>query len=210
MRIQIAPNQAALDAIQKRLSEMGKEDTFGNVLKKAINEVATAGKNLLYSETRSEYTIKPVEFKKSDIVRKGATARKLIATLSVRGETPGIRKAYKTRKNSKRKSAGAMVIKSGAMKELELKANGKSYKAFVAKMKTGHEGIFQRTPGKYMKGYSPSGKTKGREAIKEIMAMSKAKAAEMVYEKGNLYSDLQEEISYRLLKHMNAVIGGGK
>lgn len=109
-----------------------------------------------------------------------------------------------------RKSAGAMVIKSGAMKELELKANGKSYKAFVAKMKTGHEGIFQRTPGKYMKGYSPSGKTKGREAIKEIMAMSKAKAAEMVYEKGNLYSDLQEEISYRLLKHMNAVIGGGK
>lgn len=134
MRIQIAPNQAALDAIQKRLSEMGKEDTFGNVLKKAINEVATAGKNLLYSETRSEYTIKPAEFKKSDIVRKGATARKLIATLSVRGETPGIRKAYKTRKNSKRKSAGAMVIKSGAMKELELKANGKSYKAFVAKM----------------------------------------------------------------------------
>ena len=65
MRIQIAPNQAALDAIQKRLSEMGKEDTFGNVLKKAINEVATAGKNLLYSETRSEYTIKPAEFKKA-------------------------------------------------------------------------------------------------------------------------------------------------
>ena len=93
-----------------------------------------------------------------------------------------------------------MVIKSGAMKELELKANGKSYKAFLAKMKTGHEGIFQRTPGKYMKGHSSSGKTKGR----------KAKAAEMVYEKGNLYTDLQEEISYRLLKHMNAVIGGGK
>lgn len=184
MKIQIAPNQAAINAIQKRLFDLGKEETFGNALKKAINEVATAGKNLLYNETRSEYTIKPAEFKKGDIVRKGATARRLIATLSVRGETPGIRKAYKTRKNSRRKSAGAMVIKSGAMKELELKANGKSYKAFLAKMKTGHEGIFQRTPGKYMKGHSSSGKKKAARRSRKSWQCQRQKQRKWCMRKG--------------------------
>lgn len=206
MKIRIEPYQATLDAIQRRLTDMGKGETFRNALKKAINEVATEGKNLLHNETRSAYTIKTAEFKKSDIVKKSATARRMIAILSVKGKTPGVRKAYKTKKNSKKKAAGAMVIRAGSMKELELKVNGKSYKAFVAKMKTGHEGIFQRVPGKTMKKNPVGEKTKGREAIKEIMAMSKAKAAETVYEKSNLYTELQEEIGYRLLKHINAVL----
>lgn len=209
MIIRIEPYQATLDAVQKRLTEMGKEEGTYAVLKKAINEVAGSGKELIYTETRARYTIKRSAFKKTDVVKKAMTARQG-ASLTVKGVTPGIWEAYKTKKNGKKKAAQGMVLKKSTMKELETSAGGKSYKAFVARMKSGHEGIFQRVPGKIMKTHPATRTSKGREAIKEIMSMSKAKAAEVVYEKNNVYAKLQDEISFCLLKHMNAVIGGIK
>ena len=68
-------------------------------------------------------------------------------------------------------------------------------------MKTGHEGIFQRVPGEHME------KRQRREKIREIMSMSRAKAAEIVY-RDKIEADVKTELSYRLHKHMNEVIYG--
>ena len=59
-----------------------------------------------------------------------------------------------------------------------------------------------------MKKHMPGRNTKGGEAIKEIVSLYKAKEAEMVYEREGMYTELQEELTFRLHKHMNAVIGG--
>ncbi len=196
----IEPVQATYNAVEKRLEDMEKGNSMRIVMQRAINETATDTKNRLHSESRRQYTIKASEFKKADIKKTRATERRLEAVVRVSGPTVGIRK-YKFRKNSKYKAAKAMVLTSGAMKELELKEKGKSYKAFLATMpQSGHEGIFQRVPKKTMRG-NPK-----RQAIKELMSLSKAKASEMVYEK-EVSKDRQGELRYRMLKHMNAVIG---
>lgn len=202
MTIYIEPYPAALDAIEERLTEMGKEARMRDVLKKAVNETAKTGKDLIFKETRSTYTIKGSAFKKSDIEKKPTTVRNPGATLIVKGEPLGIRKSYRNRKNSKKKGASAMVLGSGAMKELKIQDGERVFKAFVARMQSGHEGIFQRVPGKRMKSKP------WREAVKEITSLSKSKAAEMAYKKNGVYTEIEAELTYRLLKHMDAVIGG--
>ena len=195
MIISIAPYETTLDAIEKRLTEMGKADSMNSVLKKAINEVAGIGKRQIWKGVRRDYTLKG--FTAGDVKKKSSSAG---VTLAVRGAPLEV-KHYEHRNNDAEHGAMVKILKSGAMKQLEIRSGNRVYKAFLARMKSGHEGIFQRMPGKTMKG------TK-REAIKEIMSLSKAKAAEMVYEKGGLYTELQEELVLRLHKHMNAVIGG--
>ncbi len=203
MIIRIEPYPSAINAIEKRLTELGKRDRMQDVLKKAVNETAGSAKDRIYEEIHNTYTLKGL--KKGDIKKKNSTARNFGATLTVRGEPLGAGKYYQHRKNSKRTGARVKILRAGMMQELQYGQS--AYKAFMATMKSGHEGIFQRIPGKYMKKHMPGRNTKGREAIKEIMSLSKAKAAEMVYEREGMYTELQEELTFRLLKHMNAVTG---
>ncbi len=205
MIICIEPYPAAINAIEKRLTELGKKDSMNNVLKKAVDEVAELAKDRIYEEVHDTYTLKG--FKKGDIKKKNGTARSFGATLTVRGEPLGVGKYYQRRKNSKRIGAKVRILRAGMMQELEVQYGQSAYKAFMAKMKSGHEGVFQRVPGKYMKKHMPRRNTKGREAIKEIMSLSKAKAAETVYKREGMYTELQEELTFRLIKNMNAVIG---
>ena len=51
MIFKVEPYKATLDAIERRLTEVGKESNMHNVMKKAINEAADAGKELFYTET---------------------------------------------------------------------------------------------------------------------------------------------------------------
>lgn len=211
MIIKVEPYKATLDAIEERLTEMGKEENMHNVMKKAINEVAGVGKDLIYAGTKERYTIRSRAFKKSDIVKKSTSSKHPGATLTVKGEPIGVKEGYQSRKNGKRKGASAQVIKGSGMKELTITSGGRAYKAFLATMKSGHTEIFQRKPNQYMDKYKPvTGKSKGREAIKEILSLSKSKAAEVAYKKQGIDTKLHEEITYRMLKHMNAVIGGLK
>lgn len=190
---------------------MGKESNMHNVMKKAISETAGVGKDLIYTETKGSYTIRSRVFKKSDIVKKATGSKHPGATLTVKGEPIGVKEGYQSRKNGKRKGASVQVARNSGMKELKLVSGGRAYKAFLATMKSGHTEIFQRKPDEYMDKYKPvAGKSKGREAIKEIVSLSKSKAAEMAYEKQGIYTKLQEEIIFRMLKHMNAVIGGAE
>ena len=215
MIIKVERYKAMMDAIEERLTEVGKESSVHNVMKKAINEVASVGKELIYTETRNSYTIKRSVFKKSDIAKKSTSSKHPGATLTIKGETVGVREGYQSRKNGKRKGASAAIIKGSAAKELKLTSGGHDYKAFLAtvngKNASEHTGIFQRVPGKYMKDRYPiRGKSKGREAIKKIVSLSKAKAVEMAYKNQGIDAKLHEEIVYRMLKHVNAVIGGTK
>ncbi len=198
----IEPYPAAINAIERQLTEMGKESRIKDVLKKAVNETASAGKERIHKETKEMYTIKSGAFKKSDVIKKAPTSSHLVATLTIRGEPIGVRKGYQSRTNGKRKGASAMVLRSGEMKELKINVGNSVYKAFVATMKNGHKEIFQRVPGEKMKSNHK------REAIKEIVSLSKSKAAEIVYQRNGLYTEFQAEFIFRLLKHMNAVIGG--
>lgn len=206
MIIRIEPYPEAINAIEKRLTEMGKGGSMNAVLKKSINDVAGLAKDRIYEEVHDTYTLKG--FKKGDIKKKNSAAKTIGATLTVRGEPLGVGKYYQRRKNSKRVGAKVKIIRAGMLQELEVQYGQSAYKAFMAKMKSGHEGVFQRIPGEYMKKHRPGRNTRGREAIKEIMSLSKAKAAEMVYEREGMYTELQEQLTFRLHKHMNAVIGG--
>lgn len=219
MIVKVEPNQAAFIALEKRLTEAGQGSRLREVMKKSINETASAGRDMLYREIREYYTIKGM--RKSDIAKRSTSARNPGATLTVKGPPLGVRGNYQSRKNSRRQAASAMVIKAGAQKKLTFMSGGHPYKAFVATMKTGtgHEGIFQRVPGEYMEREqekkwlatsSRSGTIKRSrhwEKIKEKMSLSKAKAAEMVYVREGMYTDLQEELTYQLQKHINAVLG---
>lgn len=200
MIIKVEPAEAMFLAMQKRLDDLGKGDRAREVMQKAINETASWMKERTYEATKEMYTIKANSFRKSDLKLPKASKTRLRAVIEVKGYTLSLRKAYRSRKNTKRKAARALVKNSGAMKELELKSDGNSYKAFLATMASGHEGIFQRVPGKKMRSAS------GREAIKEILAMSRAKAVEKAYME-KVDPD-KNELYYRLHKHINAVIGG--
>lgn len=211
MIVKVEPYKAMLDAIESRLAEMGQEKNMQSILKKSINSVARTGKEKLHAETKRYYTIKGKVFKRSDIVMKSTSQRHPGATLIVKGLRVGIRSGYASRKNDKRKGASAQILKTSAMKELKITYGGRSYKAFLATMKSEHTGIFQREPVKYMKKHQPvTGKNKGREAIKEITSLANAQAAGIAYMRSGLHGDLQEEFVYQMLKHMNAVIGGAK
>lgn len=194
------PSSVAIDAIEKRLTELGKEARMNDVLKKAINETAAKGKRELWKGVKRTYTLNG--FTAKDVKRKGYSARHPGAVLTVTGSALGILENYETVPNVDEDAARARVFRSGALRSLEIHNSSSAYKAFVAKMKSTHVGIFQRVPGKQMKS-NPQ-----KQAIKEIMSLSKSKAAEMVYEREGMYTELQEELTFRLHKHMNAVIGG--
>lgn len=194
------PHTAAIDAIEKRLTELGKGDRMNIVLTKAINEVAGVGKKEIWKGVKRKYTLKG--FTAKDVKRKSYSARKPNATLTVKGPVLGVLQNYETMPNADGSAAMLRVFREGALKALAINNSRNVYKAFVARMSSGHTGIFQRIPGKQMKS-NPK-----KQAIKEIMSLSKSKAAEMVYEQNGLYTVMQEEMVVRLHKHMHAVIGG--
>lgn len=207
MRIAVEPYKPMYDALLKRLDEVEKGGVANDVMLKAIRETAPQAKTMIHVGTRRMYTIKASAFRKSDIKLKQASKRNLRAILSVGGKALPLRASYRTRANSKKKAAKAMIKTSSNLKELELKSGGRSFKAFLATMKSGHEGIFQRVPGEYMKKRPRTEHMKGREKIKEICSLAKSKAVKNAWN-DNVSSEVYDELYYRIHRHMNAVIGG--
>lgn len=206
MIVKVEPYQATINAIENCLNDMGKESYMQSVLKKAIKEVADKGKSDIYTSVKKRYAVKGL--KKADIKKTNSTSKNPGVTLTVKGRPLGIKGNYQHRKNSASVGAKAKILRSGTMKEIKKNGGNDAYRAFVATMASGHEAVFQRLPGKYMKKHGPTGMSKGREKIEEKYSLSKSKAAEVVYKKEDMYSKMQEEISFRLLKQMHAVTGG--
>lgn len=225
MIVKAEPLRSAYEYAYRQLDKHGRGREIDRVMQKAIEETAQSVKGRLYNETRKMYTIKRSEFKESDIGVSRVSAWRPRAVLRITGATLGLRKAYRTRKNGKRKGASAMVRNDGRMKELILDAGGKEYKAFLAviknKSKDGkdsiHKGIFQRDPEKFMKKDNrpaaqkrkPTKKRKPKQAINEIASLSRSKAAEMAYRK-KVGDVAHSELIFHMQKCIDEVIGGGK
>ncbi len=214
MRMQLEPNRVSYDAIQKRLEDMGKADSMRNVMLNAINELALDTKERTYQETTGMYSIKGAKFQKADL-KKRTSKKQMEAVIKISGPTLGIWEGYEASGNEGEKGASAMIKKAGGMKSLEVKAGGRTYKAFLATIKNGHTEIFRRKSDKFMREENrpqptkriPRKKRKKREAIEKLITLSRSKAAEMAYKK-NIQADMQNELIFRMQKHMNAVIGG--
>lgn len=219
--IKIEPVQATYDAVLGKLERMGKVSYAREIMQKAIRETAAQAAGRLPEETRKKYTIKRKDFNKSDVDTSRVTRKHMESIIKVRGPVMALR-AYKSRKNGKRKGASAMVKWGGTLKYLSITSGGKEYKAFFATMvntnkngnKSTHDGIFRRVPGSKMdeknrprptKRIHRKKKRKPREAIEELLSMSRSKAAEMAFRE-NMHTDTSNELIYRLHKHMNALI----
>ncbi|MDO4285177.1 MAG: hypothetical protein Q4C60_07545 [Eubacteriales bacterium] len=196
MIVIVDPDRQMLDSIVKSLNDAG--ENAQSAIQQALNDTLKTLKNDWHSGVRADYTIRAGSFRKSDIKTKNATRSRLIASATVRGPVLSAYANYKRYKNTVHKAARLQVKRDAAAKALQL---GTGYKAFVATMSNGHTGIFQRVPGTQMK------KKKNKEKIKEIIAMSAAKAAEKTYER-RLKEETQDHLRLALLRHMNRALAG--
>lgn len=96
MIIVIQPYQAAINAIEERLTEMGKESRIKDVLKKAVNETASKGKKEIWKGVKHGYTLST--FAAGDIKKKSYSARNPSAVLTVTGPALGILKIMRRRR----------------------------------------------------------------------------------------------------------------
>ena len=184
------------EAIMEKLREAEKRPA--PALKKAVNEAAKESREKLYRYIRKQYTVKVGRFPKRSLVIKKASSSETSAWIIVSHPPQSLRETYSSRKNNRREAARA-AIKRESPKLIQ----GQGLKSFVAEMKNGHKGIFQRVPGTYMKEHKPrpyrkiSGRmTKGRETIREAIGPSGAKLTEMAFRatQGELQQSLQEAL----------------
>lgn len=216
MVIVFEPTQATYDALQNRLDKLGKGDAMREVMTLAINDTAEEIKERMHSETKARYAIKEEVYRKGNIRRRKALEGKLESTLKIKGPTLSIWEGYPAEENDADESTGAraMVLNDGVMKELNVKENGHTYKAFLATMKSGHTGIFRRRNKPMQEKNCPrpterihKKPRKARESITEIIALSRSKAVEIAYRK-EVEVDVMPTYNFRLLQHMNEVVGG--
>ncbi|WP_167955123.1 hypothetical protein [Anaerosporobacter faecicola] len=166
-------DENALKMIELKLDYMSVKAP--EVLKKSINDTAKMLKNDLKVEVKKNYTAKVGGINKAISIKK-ATNKQIVAVVTVTGKPIPLVQF----KNVADDSVRAKAIKRNKLKPLTLSGadhNGKDLKSFVAKMSNGHVGIFQRTPGKTMKGHGSrtlknGKKTTGRDAIKQFYGNS--------------------------------------
>lgn len=123
--------------IQKALGSLKAK--VPKVVSKAANQTAQRSKRILARETVRRYA----GVRQRDVTRHmnihRATMKNPVATLEM-NSSPIPLIDFKTRKNTKYKGASAAQLRSSMPKEL-VKGD---IKAFLATMKSGHTGIFQR------------------------------------------------------------------
>lgn len=156
-------------------------------LKNAVNELAVRTKNRIFQEERKTYVLKTAAYKKGDLKVKKATVSQIGAEISSKGESLSLKKYYRTRKNTKYRGAAAMVKKrTGTPVVLQ----GEYGQAFVATMKSGHTGIFER-------------KGKKRLKIHELFGPGAGKITEKMFQL------MQEEVGDALKERVNALLAFG-
>lgn len=180
MRIELEQN--AYEEINKKLKELGK--TSSSVLKKAVNEAAKKAEKEIPNEIKENYTTKRSALKGATKIKK-ATVKSLSATITVKSNAISAKKGYETKKNTKKIAARLKVLQENSLKKLELEGR----KAFLATMKNGHTGVFQRIPGSAVKGkekikefYGPSipSLVGGRKIYKKLKKKTKNNLREQV------------------------------
>lgn len=161
MIVRVDAHLEGMAEIQAVLKESGIKRP-DSVIRKAINKTARNARKRILQGVKSDYAIKGASAK--DVRLKTATASRLWAEIDSAGRPLSLVSHYRSRKNTKRNAARAAVKRGAPLKRLE--AGG--LKGFVAVMRNGHRGIFQR-------------RSIARKPIKEFYGPSVPKLAEMEY-----------------------------
>ncbi len=208
--IKFEVDKNSLKSIELKLDNMSAKTP--DVLKKSINDTAKKLKGDIKVEVKKNYTAKVGGINKAISIKK-ATNKQIVAIVTATGRPIPLAQF----KNIAKDSVRAKAIKKNKLKPLTLAGadhNGKDLKSFVAKMNNGHVGIFQRTPGKSMKGHGSrtlknGRKTKGRDAIKQFYGNSIVK---MVGNEHLVYPILERKandyLKESLEKHIAKVLEG--
>ena len=171
------------DKISKQLASIPKDAP--KILATALNQTARDAQKILLKEAKDSYTIKPKYFNKGSQglqIRK-ATTRTLSAMLDSKGEPIDL---YNFKNRATETSTRASVKKGGGMKNLLIEDRW----AFVATMKSGHTGLFQRAG-------------KSRLPIKKKFSLS---VPQMIGNEEEVYGKLEPEIGEILQKHVEEQI----
>ncbi len=136
----ITIDEKGLAEAQKLLADMPK--AIPKAAAKSINKAATAAKNEAWKQVKKDYTIKRARVSKAwDKITK-ATASNLSAKLTSRGSVMAL--SYFT---TKPKSPPKRRPKNPVFVQVRRDGGGSIPSAFVARMKSGHTGVFHRTSG---------------------------------------------------------------
>lgn len=183
----IEVDKADLKYVMKKLQNADKNAP--RVIRNAINRTATQTMKMFRQGRSQGYVIKAGAFNKKAKIQR-ANASHLDATITFKDGAHGILKGKSERyyKVSGKGSKGAVY--KGGMKEFGVSGS----KAFLATMKSGHEGIFQRKKGSKHK--SPDGH---ELPIREVVGPGVAKMALKIYkgERGG-QGDMEEKVKKRL------------
>lgn len=151
------------------------KDKSTMVLRTAINNTAKETMTLLVNEANKEYQIRQTSKIKKTLDFKGATTKKLVATITSEGRVNElynfmVKPRTYIRGGGVQGGYDAHTKRGAAYQNIFLKQNAAAdedkYRAFVVKYKNGHRTLAQRRPGKRMKS-DPS-----KEFLKTLFAPS--------------------------------------
>lgn len=187
MLIQTDVDSKDMKQIKEMLKQLG--DKGPNVLKMAINDTARKTKTGIAKNVSKNYAIKQKDFKQFETIQY-ATLAKLSAKVNIRSQVLTVYKYFPYRANVPGiggRGARIKIQKNSSFTEVG------TPKLFIATMKSGHTGIFQRRPGK---------KRGERKEIREMLAPSAPKLA--YNEKNGAYNeDFQNEMNEYLMQRIH-------
>lgn len=178
MKVEVTFEEDMLKQVEKRLGAM--KEKAPKVLKLAVNDTARKARSRLAKEAQKKYAVKGTALNKSMFIKFGTNAQPS-AVIFVKGRpipaynfkrragTKGSGTYFNPVLHRRQKGKGGRAaqiqqLKSSSLTQISLpNGAGKERKAFIATMKSGHTGVFQRREGK---------KRGDKKEIRELMGSS--------------------------------------
>lgn len=187
MQISTDVDDQNMKQIKKLLKQLGNKGP--DVLRMAINDTARKARAGIPKNVSKIYTIKQKDFKQFETVQ-FATKARLTAKINIKSQVLTVYKYFQSKPNVPGiggKGARIKVMKNSSFSEVG------TPKLFVATMRSGHTGVFQRRPGKK------------RGEHKEIREMLGPSAPNMVYNRINgVYDEeYQRELNDYLMQRIH-------
>lgn len=174
---------------------------------RAINRAAATAKTEASRKIRETYYISGKNV--SDVIKvaRKASASDPVAIIRVRSGPIALSKFKVTPKNPPKKRGKTVVarVKKGS--------GGEIAHAFVARMESGHVGVFNRVSGRYMRGHEPrarvrgAGRTKGRQFITQRYGPSVAQMAGESSVTRHIEQKAIGKLDERLTHEINRILG---
>lgn len=206
MTIRYELDKRQLRSVERGLKKLGSR--MPAILSRVANKTATSARMSLSRELQGTYTEKPSKLKQNIELEKASHVDP-VATIRVSGKSqPAI---YFHHLKGGRGGAKLQVRTGGSPVAL-VSSTGR--RAFIAKMPSGHEGIYQRRAGRYMK-KSPrmsrdniAKKSQHTEWIKQIHSPSPVKMVKRVYgSDSGLTEKMGPEIERLFQKYLGQQVG---